>query len=175
MKNNLQKYAKILKNGGVGVIPTDTLYGLVGSAFSKKAINRIYKIKKRNKSKKLIILISSLSDLEKFKIKISEEEAKILEKFWPGEVSIILNDTAFRFPKKKSLLEILKCTGPLVAPSVNRECEKPAENIKQAKGYFGDTVDFYLPGGILKSEPSTLIRIKNGNIEVLRQGKVFLV
>lgn len=175
MNSDLQKYIKILKNDGVGVIPTDTLYGLVGSAFSKKAVDRIYKIKNRDKNKKLIVLISSLNDLKKFKIKISKEEAKILEKFWPGEVSIILNNTAFRFPKKKSLLEILKRTGPLVAPSVNREGEKPAENIKQAKEYFGKEVDFYLPSGTLKSEPSTLIRIKNGEIEVLRQGKVFLL
>jgi L-threonylcarbamoyladenylate synthase len=175
MNSDLQKYIKILKNDGVGVIPTDTLYGLVGSAFSKKAINKIYKIKNRDKNKKLIVLISSLNDLKKFKIKISKEEAKILEKFWPGEVSIILNDIAFRFPKKKSLLEILKRTGPLVAPSVNREGEKPAENIKEAREYFGNAVDFYLPDGTLKSEPSTLIRIKNGEIEVLRQGKVFLL
>lgn len=172
MQNNLQKYIKILKNGGVGVIPTDTLYGLVGSAFSKKAINKIYKIKNRDKDKKLIVLISSLNDLKKFKIKISKKEAKILEKFWPGEVSIILDDIAFRFPKKKSLLEILKRTGPLVAPSANRESEKPAENIKQAKEYFGNKVDFYINYGKRTGEPSTLIRIKNGKIEILRQGKV---
>ncbi|MFA6999922.1 MAG: L-threonylcarbamoyladenylate synthase [Candidatus Paceibacterota bacterium] len=175
MKLDWNKAIKILKNGGVGVIPTDTLYGLVGGAFSKKAINRIYKIKNRDRNKKLIVLISSLNDLKKFKIKISKEEAKILEKFWPGEVSIILDDIAFRFPKKKFLLEILKRTGPLVAPSANRESEKPAENIKQAKEYFGNNVDFYLSSGTLKSEHSTLIRIKNGKIEVLRQGKVFLL
>ena len=68
---------KILKKGGVGVIPTDTLYGLVGSAFSKKAINRIYKIKNRDKNKKLIVLISSIKDLKKFKINIDKEEIKI--------------------------------------------------------------------------------------------------
>ena len=53
-----QDIIKILKNGGVGIMPTDTLYGLVGSAYSKKAVNRIYKLKKRKKSKKLIVLIS---------------------------------------------------------------------------------------------------------------------
>lgn len=165
---------KILKSGGVGVIPTDTLYGLVGSANSLKAINRIYKIKNRDKSKKIIVLISSVKDLKKFKIKINKEEAKILEKFWPGKVSIILGDIAFRLPKKKSLLVILNKIGPLVAPSANREGEKPAESIKEAKAYFGNQVDFYLSGGILKSEPSTLIRIKDGKIEVLRQGQIVI-
>lgn len=172
MNNDWQIAEKILKNDGIGVLPTDTLYGLVCSAFSKKAINRIYKIKNRNKDKKLIVLISSLKDLKKFKIKITKEEAKILGKFWPGKVSIILGGIAFRYPKNKALLEILKKTGPLVAPSANIEGGKPAENINEAKKYFGNNVDFYISGGTLKSDPSTLIRIINNKIEVLRQGKV---
>jgi L-threonylcarbamoyladenylate synthase len=174
MQNNWQKAEKILKNDGVVVLPTDTLYGLVGSAFSKKAINRIYKIKNRDKNKKLITLISSVKDLEKFKIKINKEEVKILEKFWPGKVSIILKNKAFRYPKNKKLIELLKKTGPLVAPSANKESEKPAENIKQAKEYFGDSVDFYVKGGRNVDEPSTLIKIKNNNIEILRQGIVHI-
>ncbi|MEI6581241.1 MAG: Sua5/YciO/YrdC/YwlC family protein, partial [bacterium] len=91
MSSNLKykKIIEILKHDGIGVMPTDTIYGLVGSAFSKEAVRRIYKIKKRNKKKKSIVLISSLKDLEKFKIKINKEQAKILKKFWPGKVSII--------------------------------------------------------------------------------------
>ena len=164
-----KKIIEILKNDGIGVMPTDTIYGLVGSAFSRVAINRIYKIKKRNKNKKLIVLISSVNDLKKFKIKINKEQAKILKKFWPGKVSIIIEDMAFRLPAKKSLIKILEKTGPLVAPSANPEGLKPAENIKQAKDYFENRMDFYLSGGTLKSKPSTLIKInKNGEIEVLR-------
>jgi len=171
---------KILKNDGVGVMPTDTLYGLVGSVFSKKAINRIYKIKKRSKKKKFIILISSINDLKKFGINLplprgsvrrtrGSDVLEILKKFWPGKVSIVLNNIAFRLPKNKKLLNILKQTGPLIAPSANPEGLKPAENITQAKKYFGDKVDFYLSGGTLKSKPSTLIKIENnGKIKKLR-------
>ncbi len=163
---------EILKKDGVGVMSTDTIYGLVGSAFSRVAINRIYKIKKRNKSKKLIFLISNISDLKKFKIKINKEQAKILEKFWPGKVSIIIENIAFRLPDNKSLIKILKQTGPLVAPSANPEGLKPAKNIAEAKKYFGSNIDFYLSGGTLKAKPSILIKInKNGEIEVLR-GKI---
>ncbi|MFZ2072131.1 MAG: Sua5/YciO/YrdC/YwlC family protein [Minisyncoccia bacterium] len=171
LNSKYKKIINILKNDGVGVMPTDTLYGLVGSAFSRKAINRIYKIKNRDKKKKMIVLISSIKDLEKFGIKHTNklEFVGMLSKFWPGKVSIILNNIAFRLPAKKSLIEILKKTGPLVAPSANSEGFKPAENIKKAKEYFGDNVDFYLSGGTLKSKPSTLIKInKNGEVEVLR-------
>ena len=169
-KNNI---IEIIKNDGVGVMPTDTLYGLVGSAFSKKAINRIYGLKKRNKKKKLIVLISSIQDLKKFRISkhflLSQKMFTYLNKFWPGKASVIIEGTAFRLPAKKSLIGILKKTGPLVAPSANPEGLKPAENITEAKKYFGNQVDFYLAGGTLKSEASTLIEInKKGEIKVLR-------
>ena len=178
-----KKIIEVLKNGGVGVLPTDTLYGLVGSALSQSVVERIYKIKNRNDSKPLIVLISDISDLVKFNVKINKYQAKILKKFWPGKVSIILpceslkfkylhretKSIAFRLPAKKSLIEILKKTGPLVAPSANPESKIPAENIKQAKKYFDDSLDFYFSSGTLKSRSSALINVdKNGNVKILR-------
>lgn len=181
MKNNI---VKILKKDGIGIIPTDTLYGIVGSAFSKKAVERIFEVKNRPKESAVITLISNIKDLEKFGVSFDN---KILNKFWPGKFSIILkyknkayqkkfsyisrgkDEMSFRLPNKKSLIEILKKTGPLVAPSANPSGLIPASNIKEAKDYFGNKVDFYVSGGTLKSEPSTLIKIgKNGEIEVLR-------
>ena len=169
LNSKYKKIIDILKKGGVGVMQTDTLYGLVGRADSKKAVERIYKIKGRNKNKPLIILISDIKDLKKFRVKISDEELIFLEKVWPGKVSVILSGLAFRLPNKKPLIKILKKTGPLVAPSANLSGLKPAKNIKEAQEYFGDNVDFYLSGGTLKSRPSTLIGInKKGEIKVLR-------
>lgn len=148
--NSLNNIIKVLKMGGVGVLPTDTIYGLVGSALSKKVVDKIYKIKQRKTSSPLIVLISSIKDLKKFGIKINKKQKVVLEKYWPGKVSIILPCTsskfnylhrgtktlAVRFPAKKSLLKILKKAGPLVAPSANPEGLKPSENILQAKTYF---------------------------------------
>ena len=169
MNTNTKNAIKILKKDGVGVMPTDTLYGLVGSAFSKKAIKRIYKIKGRDGNKKLIHLISSVKDLEKFGITVDAKTKNILSHFWPGKVSIIIQGESFRLPNKKSLIEILKKTGPLVAPSANPQGLMPAKNIQEAKEYFGDNVDFYVSGGTLKGKPSTLIKIsKDNRIEVLR-------
>lgn len=181
-----KKVIKILENNGVGVLPTDTLYGLVGRALSKKAVERIYKIKGRNPRKPLIILISSLNDLKLFNIKVSKDTKNILSKIWPGKVSIILlcsnkkyhylhrgtKSLAFRWPKKKSLEKLIKKTGPLVAPSANPEGKRPAETIKEAKQYFKDKIDFYISGGTLKSQPSTLIAIKNRRVIIKRQGVV---
>ena len=177
---------KILKNGGVGILPTDTIYGLVGSATLRKTVFRIYKLRKRNPRKPFIILISSLEDLNLFKIKIDECSRKILSKIWPDAISVVLpcakkkffylhrggKTLAFRFPKNKILIDFLKQTGPLIAPSANPEGFRPAENIEQAKEYFGKGVDFYVDKGTIKGLASTLIEIKNKKIVVLRQGAI---
>jgi len=164
-----KEIVQIIKSGGIGVMPTDTIYGLVGSAFSRKAIERIYKIKKRNKNKKLIILISSINDLKKFKITPKSVQSSTLNRFWPGKTSVILGGIAFRLPAKKHLQEILKQTGPLVAPSANPEGLAPARNIQEARKYFKNKVDFYLAGRVGGGEPSALIEIqKDGRIKVLR-------
>ena len=75
-------------------------------------------------------------------------------------------------PDKKDLLELLKITGPLLAPSANHKGEKPALIIEEAKVYFGNKVDFYVDEGKLESLPSTLIKIEDGKIVVLREGAV---
>jgi len=179
-----KKLISLIKNGGVGILPTDTLYGLVGLTSNKKTVARIYRLKKRTPLKPCIILISSISDLKNFSVKINPKDKKLLTKIWPGKVSIVLpcsskkffylhrgtKSLAFRLPKKKILIQILKKTGPLLAPSANWEGFLPAKNITEAKKYFGDKIDFYVNGGKLKSKPSTIVLLNNGKIKVLRPG-----
>ena len=85
-----QSIAQTLASGGVGVIPTDTLYGLVGSALIPEAIDRIYDLKHRSSNKPLIVLISELSQLEQFGIELSEGLLTQLGAYWPGPYTIIL-------------------------------------------------------------------------------------
>lgn len=185
MQNNWKKVEEILVNGGVAVIPTDTLYGVVASAFNKKAVERIYKIKGRDEEKPFIVLISSEKDLDKFKIKHSQilSNTRMLPK-----VSFILpcvdkkfeylhrgrKTIAFRMVGKrnKNLFNLLKNVGPIVAPSANLQGQKPAKNISEAKKYFGNKIDIYINGGTKNSKPSTLVEYKNGELNVLRQGTV---
>ena len=174
---------KIIK-GGVVVMPTDTIYGVATLARSKKAVERAYKILKRNPRKPFIVLISSMKDLALFNIKLDNETKNILKKVWPGKVSVVLpiaskkfehlhrgkKTLAFRVPKKTSLAKLLKYTGPLISTSANPEGKKPAETIVEAKKYFGQDIDFYFGDGKMKSLPSTLIEIKYGKIRVIRKG-----
>ena len=180
----MEKIVRELIAGKVGVLPTDTLYGLVGSALSKKAVERIYKLKKRDSRKPLIILITSLKDLNLFGTRIDTAHKNILNQVWPGKVSVILplssqklhylhrggKTLAFRIPAKNSLIELLKKTGPLVAPSANPEGLSPATTVREAKKYFGDEIDFYLSAGRRSSgKPSALIAIENGKIKIYRR------
>lgn len=175
---------KIILAGGVGILRTDTIYGLVGSALKEKTIERIYRLRHRHPKKPMIILISSLEDSSLFNIRIDAKTKKILNKSWPGKLSIIfpckskkfsylhrgVKTLAFRLSAKKSLIKLLKKTGPLVAPSANPEGESPAKTIGEAKKYFGDKVDFYIDSGRACSRPSTLVELKNGQLIVKRAG-----
>jgi len=177
------KLIKALKNGKVGVIPTDTLYGLVGTALEKEVVQRIYSLKDRSPDKATIVLISKIKDMERFEIDFKQKEEFLL-KHWPGKISIILpcpleefsyihrgkKTIAFRIPDNEELRELLGKVGPLVAPTVNPEGEEPAKTITEAKNYFGNTVDFYVDQGKKVSEPSTLIQIQGESVKVLREG-----
>jgi L-threonylcarbamoyladenylate synthase len=174
----------ILKNGGIGVLPTDTLYGIVGQALSREAVERIYQVRKRSPGKPLIILIGSAADLGLFGISSKNGPGLVAQRFWPGKVSVIVpcdkpefeylhrgtKTLAFRLPEKKELIELLKETGPLVAPSANLEGEMPPLTAREAKKYFGDEVDFYVDEGLVQSEPSTIIQITGHKILIIREG-----
>lgn len=161
-------------------MPTDTIYGIVGSVFSKKAVEKIYRVRKREKNKPFIILISSFGNLKKFDVNIDHQRLEILKKLWPGPVSIVLplkaknhrlkanlkylhrgtNSLAFRLPKPRWLRNFLKKSGPLVAPSANLSGKPPAKTVAEAKRYFGDKVDFYWNKGRIGGSPSSVVEIK---------------
>ncbi|MFA5023255.1 MAG: L-threonylcarbamoyladenylate synthase, partial [Candidatus Paceibacterota bacterium] len=162
----IKDIAKRLKRGEIGVIPSDTLvYGLTGQALNRSTIENIYKLKGRRPDKPFIIVISKLSDLVRFGVKIDKAISPFLKKFWPGPVSIILSITertyqkklaylhrqtrtlAFRLPKNKFWQELIKKTGPLVSTSANPEKLPPAQTISEAREYFGEKIKLYFSAG----------------------------
>jgi len=170
----MKKIISILEHDGIGILPTDTLYGVVASAFSKKAVTRLYRIRKRNTKKPCIILIGSLNDLKRFGIPVDTRLRSVLSRVWPGPVSTILScphkrfsylhrgtkTLAFRLPKPLWFRTLLRKTGPLLAPSANIEGKRPARTVQEAKRYFGPHVDFYLDKGRSAELPSIILEIK---------------
>src|SRR3989338_6719394 len=157
----------LLKTGGVAVMPTDTLYGIVGRANNVSIVERIYAIRKRNPKKPCIILIGDINELEKFSVDITL--ARTVLASVGGKPTSFVHDCvdekfkylhrgtktlAFRIPAQESLQKLLKETGPLIAPSANPEGLEPAKNIAEAKKYFGGEVDLYIDGGEIKGKAS---------------------
>lgn len=179
--------AELLNAGGVGVIPSDTLYGIVCSALQPDSIERIYALKKRDPAKPCIVLVASLEQLLELE-GLDQNTLLNAEKFWPGAVSVVVpcqarylssvhrgeKSIACRVPDNPELRSLLEMTGPLLAPSANVEGAKPAANITEAMAYFGASVDFYVDGGeVTSDQPSTLISFdEDGLVTVLRQGAV---
>lgn len=174
----------LLKPGAIGIIPTDTVYGLVARAADQTAVARLYKLKGRT-AKPGTIIAADIFQLEKLGLK--HRYLKSVEQFWPGAVSVVIAcsnpalnylhlkkmSLAVRVPNDTKLLELLHQTGPLLTSSANPPGQKPAATIDQAKNYFADKVDFYVNGGNLSSrQPSTVVRIIDDAIDVLRPGAV---
>ncbi len=175
-----EELVRVIRSGGVAVIPTDTIYGVVGRYDSPTVLDRIRQIKKRPDIQGFIVLCADIDQLESFDL--SEKSLQRAAIHWPGKVSIIFNpgnkfpyiqgdpnEMAFRIPDYEPLRKLLKKTGPLVAPSANPRAEPPSMTIAEAKTYFGDSIDCYIDGGRADSKPSKLIKMHaDGTEEVLR-------
>jgi L-threonylcarbamoyladenylate synthase len=177
------KVIAALKAGEVGVLPADTVYGLMGLAKSPEVADRLYGLKRRD-NKPGTIIAASIDQLVELGLKRRYMTA--VEQYWPGSISIIIpcghelehlhlgmQSLAVRIPDDKNLLELLQQTGPLLTSSANLTGQPTAVNVEQAKKYFDDQVAFYVDGGDLSDRlPSTVIRVVDDAIEVLRQGAV---
>ncbi len=166
--------------GGVVVLRTDTLYGLLALADEEKAVARVYHLKGRDSSKSPIVLIAELDQLYD---ELPVATNALVEQGWPAKTSLILpsskaplwirrhNDSvAYRLPSEASLRELISETGRLIAPSANPEGQPPSSTIEQAIDYFGDAVDVYVDGGLVDDDsPSQLWRyLPSGGMERLR-------
>jgi L-threonylcarbamoyladenylate synthase len=180
--NEISSY--LAKNGAVAVLPTDTLYGLVARAMDPTAVSYMYGLKKRE-NKPGTLIAANIDQLEHLGLK--RRYLKAVEEYWPGAVSVVIpcadksleylhqgkQSLAVRIPDDKKLIDILELTGPLITSSANKPGENPAVTIEEARLIFGNKVGLYVDGGDLsKNLPSTVIRIIDDEIEVLRQGAV---
>ncbi|HSX45084.1 MAG TPA: L-threonylcarbamoyladenylate synthase [Candidatus Saccharimonadales bacterium] len=179
---SLDGAVKLIKDGQVGILPTDTVYGLVCSAANMESAAKLYNLKKRQQ-KPGTIVAANIDQLVNLGFKA--RYLKAVQHFWPGPISIVIpcvdlaylhlgeGGVAVRIPSDKEFSKFLQKTGALLTTSANLPDQPTADNIKQAQRYFGKNVDFYIDGGDLSNrEPSTVIRIVDDAVEILRQGAV---
>lgn len=180
---NINETARsLLVPNAIGVIPTDTVYGVVACAHDQAAVTRLYELKRRE-HKPGTLIAASVDQL--VELGFRRRYLQAVEKYWPGPISVVVpcreldylhqgvGSLAVRIPNKPELLQLLQATGPLLTSSANQPGQPPANTVAEAKAYFGDNVDFYEYGGDLSgAQSSTVIRVVDDAIEVLRQGAV---
>jgi len=180
-KEILKKVVSFLKKEKVVLFPTDTLYGLLANAFSKKAIDKIYKIKKREPKKALPIFVKNIEMAKKL-AEISPEQENLLKNFWPGKITVILKkkknlkiygtkkeSIALRVPKYPLLNEILKKINfPLSGTSANISGKKP-KNFKEIISQFEkEKPDLVVFGGEIFGKPSLILDLREEHPSILR-------
>ena len=182
-EEGIKKTSQIIKEGGIVVFPTDTVYGIGCNPYNEKAVKKIYEIKSREKVKALPVLAYSIDIVKKIVV-IDKFTENILQKNWPGPLTLILelkdqelkkslnlqNKIAVRIPDSDCTLKLLeKCelvVGTSANISGNASYTDPNNCIKNIKNY-----DLFLNGGTITSKgESTIIEIKNEAIKIIREG-----
>jgi len=172
-----------LGKGKVAIIPTDTVYGLVARAEDEVAVEKLYSLKQREKKPGTIIA----ADIQQLvRLGIKKRYLTAISYVWPNPISVVVpsefklryldvgkGTLAVRIPKNEAIRGLLENTGPLLTSSANLPGQPTAQTITQAKKYFGDKVDVYVDEGLLKDRlPSTIIRVVDDTLEVLREGAI---
>lgn len=170
--------------------PTDTVFGVGALIDDEIAIDKIFELKHRDYSKPLAILAASVEDILPYIDDVSKDVVKLMNKYWPGALTIIFNKKnnvsnkitsgfktiAFRIPNCDISLEILKQTGPLATTSVNISGEKPLNTYEEIEQYFGDKIDYIVSDNVSSSNvSSTIIDVTTNAIKIIRQGEIKIV
>lgn len=178
--------AKIIKNGGLVAVPTETVYGLCANGLDENAVKKIFEVKGRDEKKPLALMISGAENIAKYASEIPEAVHVLVEKFWPGPLTIVLNaresipeivrasspTIGLRCPDKEITLEFLKkCSLPLVGPSANPSGEKSPVSASEVLAYFDGKIDAVIDGGESElKEDSTVISLAETPFKIIRQG-----
>lgn len=184
-KEGIEKASQIINQGGVVIFPTDTVYGIGCDPYNKASIEKIYKIKSRSITKSVPVLTYSIETAERI-AQFDQLTKKIVKKFWPGPLTIILkvtdekikkslnlkNKIAIRVPDHKCTLELLKKCNYLVGTSANISGNVPYTNPKECLKKLQD-YDVFVDGGMITSNgESTIIEIENEEIKIIREGSL---
>lgn len=188
MQENIKEAAKIIKEGGIVLFPTETVYGIGANAFDDEAVKKIFIAKGRAQDNPLILHISDFDMLSQIAENITELEYKLMDAFWPGPFTIVLNKkknianvaTCFgdtvgvRMPSNKIAHDMIKMSNvPIAAPSANISGRPSGTNIEDIKEELQDKIDYMIDGGNCDiGLESTVVRVIDNEVKILRPGKI---
>lgn len=186
--SELEYAANIIKSGGLVLFPTETVYGLGANGLDENAVKKIYTAKGRNSDNPLILHISDIDMLSKIATDISELEYKLMNAFWPGPFTIILNrknivpdivtarlnTVGIRMPNNKIANKLISLSNvPIAAPSANISGKPSGTNVNDIFDELSNKVDCIVDGGECDvGLESTVVRVIDGIPTILRPGKI---
>ncbi|NWF76472.1 MAG: threonylcarbamoyl-AMP synthase [Nitrospirae bacterium] len=191
-KNNLKEILfytiEILKKGGMIAYPTETFYGLGVKYDQEDSLKKLYEIKKRPSYKAMPLIIGSKNLLPLLTKGVNEHTIYLMEKYWPGPLTIILpakkilsdyitsgtHKVAVRIPGESFALDLAqKANFPITATSANPSRMKPAQDAHGVIKYFRDKLDLIIDGGKTPGGlPSTIVEVTGDKIKILREGVI---
>jgi len=184
---NIKRIVKEIKNGNLVITPTDTIYGILADATNSDAIKKVYACKKRNKNKALILLAASPQMIQEYIKTLSPKELEIIKKYFPGKLTILLSKNSqvkdeitansplvgIRIPDNQDLIKIIKEIGnPLISTSVNLSGAPAITNPKEIDPKLLKYISYIEDNGSIISEPSSIIKVENEKIIVIRPGTI---
>ena len=184
----LKEVATAIKNGKVVVFPTETVYGIGTNGLDEKAIEKLYKLKKRPKNKPISLLVNNIDMINDIAEDITELEYKLINKFMPGPLTIILkkknkipdiltansSTVGIRIPQNEIAIKLIEYANvPLATSSANISGEASGINLKNIMKDFNDDIDYYIDGGFSKiGIASTVVQVFDGIPHILRKGVI---
>lgn len=184
---NIDKIVEIINSSGLVISPTDTVYGIMGDALNKESIKNVYDVKRRDYKKPLILLMSSIDMIKEYTLDISEDEMNLMKKFYPGCMTLLLRRNSkvddmicnngeyvgVRIPDNKDLLSIIEKLGrPVFSTSCNISGNDVVRSVDEIDEEIISKVDYIYDGGYIDSVSSTVVRIDNGEVVILREGNL---
>ena len=182
---SIREAAKLVLGGGVIVYPTDTVYGLGCDPMNELAARRVFAIKGRG-GKPVPVLCDSLESASRL-VRFSGRARQLAKDYWPGALTIVLplraelpelihqgsGTLGVRVPNSRSCLELISaCGGHLIGTSANRSRKPACRTAQEAIQSIGEEVDLILDGGILSEKESTVVKVSENRVEILRSGAV---
>ena len=186
----LEQAAKLINQGKIVVFPTETVYGIGTNGLDEKAVRQLYKVKLRPLNKPISLLVSNMEMVNTIAKDITEVEYRIMEKFFPGPLTIILKKkdivpdivtagkgtVGVRMPSEEIARKLVEMAGvPIAAPSANITGEPSGTCLQEIKKQFENNVNFYIDGGNCEiGVSSTIVQVVDGKPQILRQGSITL-
>lgn len=184
----LKEAVEIIKGGGIVVFPTETVYGIGANALDEKAIKRLYKVKQRPLVQPFSLLVSDMDMVNELASDITELEYKLMEKFFPGPLTIILKKkkiipnittsgqetVGIRMPDGKIARKLVEYANvPIATPSANITGKPSGTKIEDVIKDFEGKVDYFIDGGKSKiGKPSTIVKVIDNVPHILRMGSI---